>query len=610
MTGLAFCLSLGSLAVGRTVEGAEGMPPGAVVEVAPEKAEYFLGEPTYVRFILKNEGENEIRIERGSDYRGASRPLRFKFRAWDEAGNEVPDPDPMENFMGGIGGPQKIKPGETHEQRLLLQSWCGFESAGTYRVGVACDFGWGDGDPEWSSTYGFKRTPLGEFKVIVRKPTSQQAKVVLDGMVDGLRKGQDGGTFLSPAFAFRVIRSPVYLPHLIELTKREDTKVRLAAVDGIASILTPKATRELIRLLDDPDTEIALSVARELHPRIPQPWLRNELEDLIRREGRPRRRKCLEYEIRHIELCWRDEMAEPLLRWATSRLKADDAEVVTQAGKFISYIGGPEHLPLLSAALGRWAPAWRAFPEQAERKAGSAVYSLDWAARRLLLDGARPPEATATTGDAVVWVQALGALKDFRPDGWEDQCVALLKHPVTLVRSKILHNLPTPVSARVKQFLPQLLKDPELAVRLAACYAARKAGDEALLPDVLELLRRATHGYVIEGAVDTAKTLGGGDAWADICADRLDDKTVALEMMKRLALWVVPSVWCCSWSTPVFEDQQEAAKCKAGWKAWLAKYRKQVQDEGGFAPGDARLDHGLFPKTMDWRTKKDSKKWP
>ena len=201
-TWLAFCLSLGSLAVGRTAEGAEGIPPGVVVKITPEKAEYFLGEATYVRFSLKNEGENEIRIPTGSDYRGASRPLRFKFRAWDEAGNEVADPDPMENFMGGIGGPKKIRPGETYERLLLLQSWCRFESAGTYRVGVACDFGWGNGDPEWSSIHHFKRTPLGEFKVVLREPTPEQAKVILDGMVVGVRGKQHGETFLRGWYRF------------------------------------------------------------------------------------------------------------------------------------------------------------------------------------------------------------------------------------------------------------------------------------------------------------------------------------------------------------------------------------------------------------------------
>ena len=164
MTGLAFCLVLASLPVARAAEGGEGIPPGAVVKFTPEKAEYFLGEPTYVLFTLKNEGTEEILFGSGSDYRGASRPLRFKFRAWDEAGNEAPDPDPMESCMGGFGGAEKLKPGETYERRLLLQSWCGFESAGTYRVGVACDFGWDGGDPEWSS-HSFKRTPLGEFKV-------------------------------------------------------------------------------------------------------------------------------------------------------------------------------------------------------------------------------------------------------------------------------------------------------------------------------------------------------------------------------------------------------------------------------------------------------------
>ena len=247
--------------------------------------------------------------------------------------------------------------------------------------------------------------------------------------------------------------------------------------------------------------------------------------------------------------------------------------------------------------------------EKGDIEAYRATDSLARAAGRLLQDGAQLPEETATTGDAVIWAQALGALEDFRPEGWEDKCVALLKHPVELVRYKVLHNLPTPVSARVKQLLPQLLKDPETAMRYAACYAARKAGDKALLPDVLALLKRETRDDVIERAVGAAKRLGGGEACADICADRLDDKRVADEMMRHLARWVVRSDSTGGRAQPAFKNQQQAAKYKAGWKAWLAKYGQQVQDEGGFAPGDARLDRDLFPKSMNRRTK-DGKKWP
>ena len=610
MTGLVFCLVLASVPVARAAEGGEGIPPGAVVKFAPEKAEYFLGEPTYVLFTLKNEGTEEILFGSGSDYRGTSRPLQFQFRAWDEAGNEVPDPDPMENYMGGIGGLRGVKPGETYERLLLLQAWCRFESAGTYRVGVAAYFDWGGIDPEWSAT-GFKRTPFGEFEVVLRQPTPKQAKVILDRMATGVRKKQRTSTFLSSKFAFKVIRSPIYLPHLIELTKEKNTQVRLAVVDGIASIRTPDATRELIRLLNDPDDKIVLHVAQEVRWRFPDPGQKSQLEGQIKRESesKPSYRKRIEYLIRHAELCWRDEMAEPLLRWATSRLNADHGEVVGWAAYFTSCVGGPEHLPRLSLALDRWAPAWKRFPEKGELEARRAAGSLKRAAGRLLQGGAQLPEETATTGDAVIRAESLGALEDPRPEGWEDQCVALLKHPVALVRYTVLNNLPEDIPLRVRRVLPELLRDPDTSVRFAACRAALKTGDEALLPGVLGLLKRATHKHGIELAANVAKGLGGRIACADICTDRLDDKRVADEMMTHLAQCVLRASSSWSRSRPVFEDQQEATKYKAGWKAWLAKYGRQVRDEGGFALGDPRLDRDLFPKNMSWRTK-DGKKWP
>ncbi|NQT20320.1 MAG: HEAT repeat domain-containing protein [Planctomycetes bacterium] len=610
IAGLAFCLVPASLPVARPAEGAEVVPPGAVVKFTPEKAEYFLGEPTYVLFTLKNEGTEEIRFESGGD-RARLGPQRFKFRAWDKAGDEVPDAyDPLGiSVGGGFGGVHNVKVGETYTRRLLLQACCRFESPGTYRVGAACALGW--------SGEGYKRTPLGEFEVVLRQPTPQQAKVVLDRLAAGARKKLNTSTFLSPEFAFKVIRSPVYLPHLIGLTKEKNTKVRLAAIDGIASIRTPEATRELIRLLNDPDEKIVLHVASRMRWRFPDPESRSRLEDLMKsRPGSlPYYRKQIEHRARRVELCWRDDLAQPLLDWATSHLKADDGEVVGWAARFTSRLGEPEHLPLLSLALNRWGPGWRLFREttqheaSAEYEAYAASFSSERATRRLLLAGAQVPEKPTTTGDAVIWAQALRVLKNFRPEGWEDQCVALLKHPVALVRYTVVENLPDDVPLRVRRVLPELLRDPATSVRAAACRVARKTGDEALLPDVLGLLKRATHRDVIRRAVYAVRSLGGRMICADVCADRLDDKRVAYQMMDHLAQCVLRPLSPGGGSKPIFEDQQEAAKYKAGWRAWLAKYGEQVQDEGGFALGDPRLDRDLFPKNMSWETK-DGKKWP
>ena len=76
------------------VEGGDGIPPGVVVEFTPKKAEYFLGEAIYVRFSVRNGSKHEIRFATGGDYRLSTRPLRFKFRAWDEAGK---NPDGTRN---------------------------------------------------------------------------------------------------------------------------------------------------------------------------------------------------------------------------------------------------------------------------------------------------------------------------------------------------------------------------------------------------------------------------------------------------------------------------------------------------------------------------------
>lgn len=41
------------------------------------KTDYFIGEPIYAHFAIKNEGREPLRFSAGSDYRATGRPDRF-----------------------------------------------------------------------------------------------------------------------------------------------------------------------------------------------------------------------------------------------------------------------------------------------------------------------------------------------------------------------------------------------------------------------------------------------------------------------------------------------------------------------------------------------------
>jgi hypothetical protein len=97
------------------------------------KQNYFLGEAITATFTVTNKGDTPIRFPIGGDYRHSGRHDRFSVRAFDEQGQQVPDPVPQSG-MGGIGSEGEIKPGASYTEDVLANQWCGFSKPGKYTV--------------------------------------------------------------------------------------------------------------------------------------------------------------------------------------------------------------------------------------------------------------------------------------------------------------------------------------------------------------------------------------------------------------------------------------------------------------------------------------------
>ena len=69
-------------------------PEHIQVKYAADKEGYFIGEPITVRFTIKNHGKDVFLFEKGGDYRGATRYLRFYFTAANEKAEQALDPRP------------------------------------------------------------------------------------------------------------------------------------------------------------------------------------------------------------------------------------------------------------------------------------------------------------------------------------------------------------------------------------------------------------------------------------------------------------------------------------------------------------------------------------
>lgn len=88
------------------------VPAGAKVMLELDSHDCFLGENVLVHFTLENAGSQPFRANFGGDYRGATRSLRFKVTATDEAGRVAEDPDASGMCFGGMVSDRELKPGK------------------------------------------------------------------------------------------------------------------------------------------------------------------------------------------------------------------------------------------------------------------------------------------------------------------------------------------------------------------------------------------------------------------------------------------------------------------------------------------------------------------
>lgn len=109
------------------------------VTIEAEKKQYFIGEEIYINHVLENIGKDSFEFHKGGDYRGATRHLSYYIEAVHEDGTQMPDPDPNQMSLGGLGGTMKLAPGEKDTERLDLLAYRRLDRPGKYRISAGED---------------------------------------------------------------------------------------------------------------------------------------------------------------------------------------------------------------------------------------------------------------------------------------------------------------------------------------------------------------------------------------------------------------------------------------------------------------------------------------
>jgi hypothetical protein len=527
--------------------------PRSRVVLTLDKNEFFLGENVLIHYCIEALSTDPVKISYGGDYRGASRSLRFKFTVTDASGTVMPDPDPSNYSLGGLGGSQDLIPGNRWCQSLPLMRYARIDREGTYDVRVVHDMGLPAGD-----------APEGRISVRLLSPTAAQAEQVVASMIAlPPNQGTVMGSLSKPYADFSALRYGVYLQPLLRRAEAGDT----TAISGIGSIPTPDATRALIALVGNTDPALVRIAARTLNTRLPDPALDGSLgpRGPFDNDMKSARRYL-------INASWRDEFAPEVRAAALKLLTATETEDVQLAAFMLEAVGGPEAASALSVALTSAIEKTPTLPFEGDvypRPRGS-VRELMRAADILVRRGYVPPEPGDTPGSMALWLVSMG--EGARPQGWQANVSRALVYRIPYIRELAMERLPADVPVELVPAIRTNLGSTDIDVQITACNLADRAMLKAVLTEVTDAFRRAKEFWTLNACGNGLSSIGSRFDYYSILAARIPEPGMTREVMSMLI-----SVFDSDGSFIGSFVTNDAAALSARWRTFLAAHRADIE---------------------------------
>lgn len=575
--------------------GTRPVPAGAKVTLELDRPEYFLGENVLVHFILQNTGDVAFDASWGGDYRGASRRLRFKVTATDEAGQVAEDPDPSPTCFGGLGGTKTLAPGESYICSLPLMRYCDIVRPGVYTITATHDFGWKEDQ---------RKRPVGETKITFRMPNSRQAEQIVSEMAKLPKWPNVSVGERSSAYAdFRCLRHPIYLDILADLARDGDVRT----IESIGLIPTLKASRALITLAGGSNKELALKAAMTLNNRLPYP----ESHYLPVSPGSSQERQ-LSTRGRLVERAW-DEKLIPEVRGLAARLLAsEDLPTVAAAAFMVTCVGTKEDASAVLGAINQARKPThrnRTDPKDNILNTPQPIGELLRAMDTLRTRGYSLGENVSGDAEILLFFHFLRDDPTPRPKRYRQFLEAFGTSSWFPIREAAIRSIPKPSPPEYRSFVMERLEDKDLGVCRAACMAAANSKDTTFLRPLLDLIATEQHSWLLRAAGNAAYELAPGPQLAllNVWADRLADAKVypiALDTLQSVL--EVPSG---GHSGRTDLDRSERLRLRRAWKEFLALHADDIRAGKRFKLSDPAVTSELVGRARSWRLP-DGTRWP
>lgn len=568
------------------------VPAGARVRLEAGRSEFFLGENVLIHFILENVGSQPFEMAFGGDYRGASRALRFKVTATDEAGRVAEDPDPSPLNFGGLGGTRTLKPGERFVQSLPLMRYAQLERPGRYKIVATHDFGWKAGPLPH---------PTGELTLTFRLPDAAQAEQVLAQMEKlptdpSTRFGEKARDYAD----FSCLRAPAYVGPLV---RRAQAGVPYALA-GLEQIPTPEATAALIQLAGAADPKVARAAALSLTGRLPAAapakgaWTGGPFGEaaVVRRRLAAR--------------AFTPRLVPPVRALASRLLAGKEPTELALGAAMIQAVGDKDDAALVLAALDRalGAPVVnRHDPRDNILDLPAPIPELLRALKELRGRGYKPAEGLSGEAQLLFYFESLAGTPPPRPPRFAQLVETFAVNASFPVREAALRSIPEPVPPFALPLIPKALEDPDHGVSRAACTLARKLGDRSLLKPLLALLATERHPWLLREASDAARELGAGSELLATWADRLGDEDLYELALDNLQAVIEGLPGGSSGRSDLSRSERLALRAK--WKEFLSRHAAELQKGRRFKLTDPALSPALFGRARSWQLP-DGTTWP
>jgi len=571
------------------------VPEGAKVTLEFDRPDYFLGENVLVHFVLQNTGDTPFEASWGGDYRGASRHLRFKVTATDEAGEAAEDPDPSPMCMGGFGGPKTLKPGEKFTTSLPLMRYCDIVKPGVYTIWATHDFGWKESE---------RKRPVGETTITFRMPNAEQAERIVSEMAELPDWPNKFWGKRSPAYAdFRCLRHSVYLGLLAKRARDGDKR----AFEAIGHIPTVKATGILIQLAGYPDGELALKAANTLNKRLPYPQ-----SHYIYRPPHTKstQRPQLTIRGRLVERAWEENLILDVRALGAKLLASEDLPTAAAGAFMITSVGTKEDAPAVLASINKARNPThknRTEPKDNILDTPQPIRELLRAMDTLRTRGYSLGEHVSGDAEILLYFHILRDDPSPRPKRYRQFLEAFGTSSWFPIREAAVRSIPKPIPPEYRDFVLERLEDKDLGVCRAACAAAGMSGDSRFLRPLLDLIATEQHEWLLGEAGNAAQTLGAGFDLLSVWADRLAE--ARLYPLALDTLQTVLEVPSGGYSGRTDLSRAERLELRKAWKEFLALHADEIRTGRRFNLSDPAVTPALVGRARSWRLP-DGTSWP